>query len=129
MALQQMASIKSPTSDGISACFYLAYQSIVGEEICSVALRFHNECVFDSRINFTYVVLIPKNKNPYKPSEHRPISLYNVIYKIVSKALANRLKKILPEIISPNQSAFIPRRLISDNVIVVYETLHTIQTR
>lgn len=47
------------------------------------------------------------------------------IYKIVAKVLANKLKKILPQIISPNQSSFILSRLINDNIIVTYETLHS----
>lgn len=70
-------------------------------------LKFLNKGLFDSGINFTYIVIIPKIKNPINTSDFRPISLCNVIYKLVSKTLANRLKLILSTIISKTHSTFI----------------------
>ena len=61
--------------------------------------------------------------------EYRPISLCNVIYKLISKLLANRLTNVLAEIIDESQSVFVPGKLISDNVLVAFETMHNIDQR
>jgi len=66
---------------------------------------------------------------PKQDLSYRPISLSNVLSRIISKVLANWLKKILPHIISMSQSAFLPDRLIIDNVLVVFETMHCINQR
>ena len=79
--------------------------------------------------NATHICLIPKRNNPQKVTDYRPISLTNVLSRIVSKVLANQLKKILPHIISMSQSAFLPDRLITDNVLVAFETMHCINQR
>lgn len=76
------------------------------------------------RFNSTYITIIPKVKQASKMGEFQPISLCNFVYKIVANVLTSRLKSILPPIISPTQYAFVPSRLITDNLIIANETLH-----
>ena len=74
--------------------------------------------------NETIISLIPKVDTPEKVTDLRPISLCNVVYKVVSRVLSSRLRDVLPDFISPFQSAFVPGHLISDNIIVSYELTH-----
>lgn len=72
----------------------------------------------------TVLVLILKKRDSKTVSDLRPIALCEVFYKIVSKMLSNRLKCILNDIISYNQSAFFPHKHITDNIMVSYEVMH-----
>ena len=73
----------------------------------AMVLDFLNHGISHPDFNKTHIFLIPKVKTPKKVTEYRPISFCNVVYKIASKSIANRLKKILPSIISDTQSAFV----------------------
>ena len=123
-ALKQLHPSKSPSPDGMSALFFQKYWSIVGTNVSNMILNVLNSGMSLSNINRTNTTFVPKTNNPQRMTEFRPISLCNMVYKLVSKTLANHLKAILPYIISKNQSAFTTGRLITDNVLVAYEIMH-----
>ena len=104
-ALKQMAPLKSPGPDGMPPLFYQNYWDLVGGDVTNSILSFLNTATLPDSLNHTFLTLIPKIKNPMSMSNYRPISLCNVLYKIFSKVLANRLKRILPSIITEHQSA------------------------
>jgi hypothetical protein len=102
-----IGDFKAPGPDGLHAVFYKKIWSICGEDITQEVLLALNLSTIPKGWNDTTVVLIPKVDEPGLVTQFHPISLCNVIYKIISKMLAGRLKEILPDIISPMQSAFV----------------------
>ena len=120
---------QSPGPEGLTARFYQQCWDIVGEAICAELKSFFATGKLSPGLNHTNICMIPKNKCPQTLSEFRPIALCNVLYKIISKILVFRLKSSLDKIVSDSQAAFIPGRLINDNVIIAHELMHSLKSR
>ena len=98
--LFQMHPSKAPGLDGMSPFFLKKYWHIVGPDVTAVVLSILHSGRCLCKMNFTHIVLIPKKNNPQCITDFRPISLSNVVSRIVSKVLANCLKIVLPNVIS-----------------------------
>jgi hypothetical protein len=124
-----VAAQKAPGPDGLPVLFYKKYWSIVGGSVVSVVIAFFEDERLLKEVKKSLIVLIPKNHNPTNFNHFRPISLCNVVYKIIAKLLVSRLRPLLPKMISPCQSAFILGKWITENGIVVQEVLHGFKKR
>ena len=122
--VKEMAPLKAPGLNGMPPLFYQSYWSLVGSDVSQSILHYLNTSTLPQSLGHSFITLIPEVKNPEYVSQFRPISLSNVLYRIFAKVLANRLKKIMPLLISEHQSSFLSDRLISDNILVAFETLH-----
>lgn len=99
----------------------------IGGDVTKIVQDFYDCGNIHPKLNETIIALIPKKSNPMIPQDFRPISLCNVIYKIISKSLANRLKVSLPDFIHETQQAFVQGRRISNNVALAQEITHSFQ--
>lgn len=129
LALKQMKPTKSPGPDGMTPLFYQSFWPTMGNDVSTSVKNAFSLGMFPSELNHTFIALISKKKNPELVSNYRLISLSNVLYKILSKVLANRLKKKFPQIISDAQSAFVLDRLIIDTVLLEYELIHHLRQK
>lgn len=129
-ALFGMTPSKAPGPDGMSPKFFQYFWPMLGNDVVQACQGVLNQKTgWPAAFNETIVVLIPKCSSPKGMGDLRPISLCNVVYKVISKALANRMQSILCKCISISQSAFVPNRLISDNILIASEILHFLRKK
>lgn len=123
-ALLDLNPNKAPGPDGYPVLFFQKEWELIQADVLNTVLGVLNNNDPLEEWNKMTITLIPKIKNPLTIKDYRPISLCNVLYKVVARAITNRLKGILGNIIDPFQSAFIPDRAITDNILMGYECMH-----
>ncbi|CAN6679292.1 unnamed protein product [Malus baccata var. baccata] len=128
-AVMNMGRLKAPGPYGFQGIFYHSFWEDLKTDVHSLIRTLLHEAVGPNTLNATHVVLIPKVPNPEMVLQFRPISLYNYSYKVLSKVLANRLKVVLPNIISSSQNAFVAGRQIHDNIGIAHEMFHFLKGR
>lgn len=123
-----MGPLKALGPDGFPDGFYHKYWSIIGPSVTNYILEILEGERAIKEINHTYLVLIFKRHKPENRSHFRPISLCNVLHKMAATILANRLKQVLPKLISHHQAVFLLRKLISNNILISHKILHHMKT-
>jgi hypothetical protein len=125
-ALFQMSPLKAPGPDGFPVHFFQRHWGTMKSDVIAI-VNFFCDGLIPEGINDTVIVLIPKIQNSKELKDFHPISLCNVVYKIISKCMVNRLWPILDAIIAPEQSAFVHGRRITDNALIAFECVHAIR--
>ncbi|GKB61095.1 sodium/hydrogen exchanger 6, partial [Tanacetum coccineum] len=123
-ALLSLGDNKAPGPDGYSAAFFKEAWDIISIDVCKAIKEFFTNGVLLKELNHTIIALIPKVASPLRINDYRPISCCNVLFKCISKISSNRMKGSLSELFNLNQSAFVPRRRISDNILLTQELMH-----
>ena len=126
-SLDMFAMEKSPGSDDWTAEFYKHFFDILGPKIVEVVEETHSNRSIGEVLNSTFLTLIPKKDRLKSCLDYRPISLCNLLYKLITKIIAERIKPILGQYISAEQFAFLLNRQIIDTMGVVQECLHTVK--
>eukprot|EP00253_Pinus_taeda_P013336 PITA_13336 len=128
-AIRSIPNDKALGPDGFTINFYKACWSIVKQDVWEVVEDSRSSRTILKSLNSTFLALIPKVEEAKTPDKFRPIALGNVIYKIISKVIASRLKTILPGIISEEQSGYVEGRQILNNILLAQEMIHSLHSR
>ncbi|XP_043697430.1 uncharacterized protein LOC122648259 [Telopea speciosissima] len=120
---------KAPGPDGFGAGFYKHSWEVNGEELTNAIQWFFANSFMPHSINATFITLVPKSGDVSTFAGFRPIALCNLLYKIITKILSNRIQHVIGSVVSHNQSAFIKGRSIVDNILVCHDIVHGIEQK
>ncbi|KAL0395453.1 UNVERIFIED_CONTAM: hypothetical protein Slati_4511500 [Sesamum latifolium] len=120
-AIFQICYNKAPGPDGYSACFFKRAWNVVGNQVCTAVMDFFRSGRLLRQLNHCIIALVPKSDHSPMVADYRPISCCNVIYKAITKIIADWLAPILEHLIDRNQAAFVGGRSITNNIFLAQE--------
>ena len=127
--LKGFAKYKSPSSDGETVGFFLALFYLVADDLLVVVEQSRSEGYISKALNVTFLSLIPKGDKPISLQIFHPISLCNLVYKVISKVIANQIKLKFTEVLSKKQFGLLGNRQIIEAVRITQECMHTIKLK
>ncbi|KAL6505387.1 hypothetical protein OROGR_025204 [Orobanche gracilis] len=122
-ALMSIGDASAPGADGFTAKFYKCSWHIIGSDIIDAIQDFFLNGRLLKSLNTSLITLIPKSQTTNSIRDYRPIACCNVLYKIISKVITNRLGKVMQYLTGDEQAAFVPGRYIHDNTILAQEII------
>ena len=124
-----MATNKAAGPDGLNVDFYQKHWDLVKNELFGLLTDFQAGRLDVGRINYGVITLVPKGKEADKIQKYRPICLLNVILKILTKVMVNRLTGVIQKVIKPAQTAFLKGRYIMEGVNILHEVLNELHKK
>lgn len=109
--------------------FFQRFWLIVRNSVKTKVKSIFSTGIMPEYLNKTLITLIPKCTSPESLNNYRPISLCNIVYKLVTKIIVGHIRHLLPSLVSPLQIAFVPGGKGVDNAILVQEILHSMSRR
>lgn len=127
-AMGQTKDGKALGPDGFTSNFFHHFWQLIKTEVWDLVEESRAAHWLLPSLNATFIALVPKEEQPSTPEKYRPIALCNVIYKVISKVIANRLKPLLLLLISPEQTGYVEGRQIMDGIILTHEVIHSLKS-
>ncbi|KAJ0917796.1 putative RNA-directed DNA polymerase [Helianthus annuus] len=122
-AIWGCAGDRAPGPDGFNFKFIKCHWDLFQGDFLKIFQEFHSKGSISRCCSSSFIALIPKIKDPTSPANFRPISLIGVVNKAISKVLVNRLKKVVGNLVSEEQSAFLAGRNITDGPLILNEVI------
>ena len=128
-ALWSLKPFKAPRPDGLHVGFFQKFWHTVGNSVIEEVQKIFVVRRVPEVLNCTHIALIPKIQGPETLGNYKPISLCNMVYKVITKIIVARLRPYLDKLISPMQTALVPRRKGIDNIIIAQEIIHGLRKK